>query len=104
MAEIEVLRKSSQHNVSQPETVDVAVRVLLGILSKQEIKQIAIMTPDELSQLHASCGSWIRNSFGLWEKDSRLLAACGVSHPDDASLIVLNALWCHLQVRSTVVH
>lgn len=104
MAEIEVIKRSSPGNEPQPETIDMAVGVLLGILGKQEIERIASMTPDELDKLHASCGSWIRNSFGLWQHDSALLLACGVSHPDDASMVILQSLWRHLQGSSPVVH
>ena len=45
----------------------------------------------------------IRNDFGLWEKESKLLEDCKelsgdpILHVDDASEIILKALWARLQ-------
>jgi hypothetical protein len=39
----------------------------------------------------------IRNVFGLHEPGRKLLASCGVVHPDDASEVIISELWRALQ-------
>jgi hypothetical protein len=43
------------------------------------------MQEEDLIDLHFSLGMAIWNVFGLHEPGRKLLASCGVEHPDDAS-------------------
>jgi len=47
--------------------------------------------------MHLIVGSHLRNTLGLWAGNPDLLNAGGKLHPDDASLIILTALWERLQ-------
>ena len=80
-----------------PETVAEAVEILLGLLSVEEKFEIAVMPKDKLFDLHFGLGLAVRNAFGLHEADSKLLASCGTSHPDDASGVIISGLWRALQ-------
>lgn len=80
-----------------PETVAEAVEMLLGLLGVEEKFQIAVMPKDKLFDLHSGFGLAIRNAFRLHEPGSKLLASCGTSHPDDASWVIISALWRALQ-------
>ncbi|WP_431065683.1 DUF6794 domain-containing protein [Methylotuvimicrobium sp.] len=69
----------------------------MAILSGEEKLMIALMPEDDLIDLHFSLGLAIRNAFGLHEPGSKLLASCGTSHPNDASGVIISALWRALQ-------
>jgi hypothetical protein len=77
--------------------LDDAVRRLLLILSDEERLTIAAMDQDDLIDLHFSLGAAIRNAFDLHNPDNPILAECATVHPDDASTIIIHALWKQLQ-------
>jgi hypothetical protein len=76
-----------------PASVDEAVDRLLGILSVEDKIIIAGMQEPELIELHFSLGMMIRNAFGLHDPGNKLLADCSVSHPDDASGVIIKNIW-----------
>lgn len=78
-------------------TVGEDVDRLMAILSGEEKLMIALMPEDDLIDLHFGLGLAIRNAFGLHEPGSKLLASCGTSHPNDASGVIISALWRALQ-------
>jgi hypothetical protein len=92
-----------QQNFQHPETVDEAVERLMMILDGEQKIAIAVMQKEDLINLHFGLGMAIRNAFGLHEKGSKLLASCDNTelcnsvHPDDASEMVIQALWRSLQ-------
>lgn len=71
-----------QQNIQPPETVDEAIARLMVVLEDDHKTAIASMQEDDLIGLHLGLGSAIRNAFELHEPDSKLLASCGVEHPD----------------------
>jgi hypothetical protein len=52
---------------------------------------------DDLVLLHFSWGIGIRNGFGLWSGNSALLESTGSWHPDDASSVIIEAVWKRLR-------
>ena len=82
-----------QDNFKLPETVDEAVDRLMMVLDGEQKTALTIMQEDDLINLHFSLGIAIRNAFGLHNADSKLLASCNASHPDDASGAIMKALW-----------
>jgi hypothetical protein len=80
-----------------PLTVEMAVRVMIGILDEPSLLRIASMRQENLMDLHVSVGGWVRNYFGLWQQAGDLYEACGSIHPDDASMVILRSLWVALQ-------
>jgi hypothetical protein len=87
-----------------PRTVDEAVRLLLGLVPDAEQIKIAAMTDNDLVNLHFGLGIWIRNNLCLWDTNSALLVATGESHPDDASGVIVRALWQRLRDDLPKVH
>jgi len=61
------------------------------------------MQEDDLTGLHISLGTHIRNEFGLWLRNNELMESCcsvsGVDelHEDDASAVIISELWRQLQ-------
>ncbi len=79
---------------SAPKTVDEAVDRLMIVLDDEHKQSIAIMQKDDLINLHFSLGIEIRNAFGLHDQDNPLLKSLGYFvHPDDVSMVIINALW-----------
>ncbi|MDD5319506.1 MAG: hypothetical protein PHD43_02605 [Methylococcales bacterium] len=80
-----------------PETVAEAVERLMAVLEDEHKAVLAIMQEEDLIDFHFSLGMAIRNAFGLHVPWSKLLASCGAVHPDDASGVIIQALWRALQ-------
>lgn len=84
-------------NERWPSTVEEAVSRLVLETTPAEKALIRSMTKSELSHFHFDLGLWIRNNFGLWRGNNKLLKACGCDHADPASGVILEALWRRLK-------
>ena len=69
----------------------------MTVLDGEQKLAIALMKEDDLFDLHFDLGLAIRNAFGLHEPGSKLLADCGMAHPDDASGVIITKLWGRLK-------
>jgi hypothetical protein len=83
-----------------PETVDEAVERLMSVLEDEHKAVLAFVQEEDLIDLHFSLGLAIRNAFDLHVPCSNLLASCAVVHPDDASGLIIQALWRRLRASS----
>lgn len=79
-----------------PQTIELTVGVLPERLAAGEKVKIAAMSRDDLINLHFGLGTSIRNDFGLWCGNTALLESTGNSHPDDAAMAIIEALWHRL--------
>ncbi len=90
-------------NKNKPTTIADAVNTLLSDLPIETKHQIRNSSEDGLINFHFGLGMGIRNEFGLWEKESKLLENCKElsGNPsidvDIASEIIIKALWERLQ-------
>ena len=86
-----------------PETVDEAVERLISELPLKEKAQIAKMEPWELSALHVTLGPHIREKFGFWTGNEKLMESCralsGKENFDSAiaSAMIIDAMWARLR-------
>ncbi len=80
-----------------PKTVDQAVTRLLANMNDADQARIRDTKKDDLVLFHHGWGTGIRNDFGLWQGNTALLADCHASHPDDASMVIIEAVWQKLQ-------
>lgn len=91
-----------------PTSLDEAVGVILAMLDDKDLNEITQMPFTDLFNLHFGLGQWIRNNLGLWQSDSPLMKAIQTHtpgiHPDDASTVVIEALWHRLQEAMPKVH
>lgn len=83
--------------LQSPVTVAEAVARLLLVLEEKDQLTIAAMEPNNLIDLHFGLGLAIRNAYDLHNPDNPLLIECDTSHPDDAALLIIHALWQRLQ-------
>ena len=87
----------------RPEIIqDIADRVLVD-MSEKDRETFKDMTEDDLSVLHFGLGMYVRNNFGLWSGNDKLLKSYGaddtysLKHPDDVSMKIIKAAWKKLQ-------
>jgi len=80
-------------------TVKEAVKFLKDDLRKSDLQEIKdCETEYEMIGLcHRQLGQWIRNNMGLWKGNPTLLEDTGKTHADDASGVILRALWGDLK-------
>ena len=90
-------------NNNIPTTITEAVNILLSELPIEDKHRIKDSSEEGLINFHVGLGMTIRNIFGLWKKDSTLLEDCKKLsgdpslHVDDASVMIIKALWERLQ-------
>ena len=87
-----------------PTSIEAAVRLLQSMVPLEELVKITQMEEDELIRLHRGLGMAIRNNFGLWKGNKALLLETGERHPDDASGVIITALWRTLRDELPKVH
>lgn len=82
-----------------PTTVNETIDDLLPRLSALQKSEIRMTSSDNLISLHLSLGQEIRNRYGLWRGNEKLIeTACGKPcHPDDASMKIIEAAWNQLR-------
>jgi hypothetical protein len=99
-------------NHERPRTVQEAVEQLVLKLSQTDKISIAEVEEHDLISLHFGLGQVIRNEYGLWHdnnlpllldchrikgKDVANLPGLRIIHPDDASMVIIQALWRRLR-------
>ena len=78
----------------QPSTVQSAVDELIEChMTDDEKLALKEMSKSDLIKLHSSLGRFIRNNFFMWEGNIKLIEDTGKDHPDDASFVIIEALW-----------
>lgn len=84
-----------------PKTVEQAVDLMISSLGRDEKELIKNADEAELGQFHFGLGTGIREIFHLWHGNKELLKSCGSEemHPDDAAMVIIEALWRRLQTK-----
>jgi hypothetical protein len=86
-----------------PSNVDEAVEILHASMSLNQEFFLAAMDEVDLMDLHLSLGHDIRDEFGLWTGNEALMESCRLEsgnpdlHIDDASMVIVKALWEKVQ-------
>jgi len=79
-----------------PLTVDEAVDRLLNELEVIDKGNLKTMKKEDLVDLHFSLGLYIRNQYGLNDRNYKLQMDTVTFMPDDASGVILEAAWDRL--------
>lgn len=82
-----------------PTSVQETVADILKSLSDEDKATLRKTRKDDLIMFHHGWGTGIRNHYGLWRGNDKLIeSACGKGcHPDDASMVIIEAVWLALQ-------
>jgi hypothetical protein len=65
-------------------------------MTDREKSALKNTTEENLIMYHLSLAKNIREQFGMWEGNSELLESCGASNPDNASMVIVGAIWKEL--------
>jgi hypothetical protein len=82
-----------------PTTVNEVVVDILQRMPEKDRERVRTTKKEDLIKFHHGWGTAIRNYYGLWRGNTKLIAAaCGKPcHPDDASTVIIEAVWAALQ-------
>jgi hypothetical protein len=82
-----------------PTLVSETVTDILRRMPDQDKQRVRATKKDDLIKFHHGWGTGIRNYYGLWRgNDQLIVSACGKPcHPDDASMLIIEAVWTALQ-------
>ncbi|MBK1879623.1 lipocalin family protein [Pelagicoccus mobilis] len=82
-----------------PSTLKEATDLLISEMSEDDKTFVATRAQDDLIMFHMGWGMGIRNRFGLWAGNKKLLSSCGSRwmHPDSASGVIINSVWKELR-------
>jgi hypothetical protein len=80
-----------------PRTIEEAVDFLMKGLSLKDKVIISRLPFEDLFALYPSLGQFIRNDFRLWTGNDELLESCQSTSADDASAVIIEALWNRLR-------
>lgn len=83
----------------QPESLEEATSLLIEEMSKKDRHYVAMRSENDLIMFHMGWGTGIRNRFGLWSGNTKLLSSCGHRwmHPDGASSVIIHSVWKRLR-------
>jgi hypothetical protein len=79
-----------------PTDIEQAVARLMTELPETEKREIRATEKNRLFKLHSRLGLYIRNFYGLRRGNHALMRATGKTDPDDASMVIIQALWRRL--------
>jgi hypothetical protein len=80
---------------NRPATVKEAVEFLIRTMPQQALAELTALPEDQLIQTHYGLGAGIRNE--VLRDNPALRKDTGHRHPDDASAVIVEALWRELQ-------
>ncbi len=86
-----------------PVTLEQTVEDIISSLSEEDKKKVKEDKHCNLIRYHHGWGTGIRNHYGLWRGNTKLLkSVCEGKecHPDDASTIIIYGVWNKLNNRS----
>ncbi len=89
--------------VRRPSTPTKLTEIVTDILKQMsETDKAAVIdtAEEDLIQFHNGWGMGIRNGYNLWH-DKALVKALGAEHPDDASMVIIRAVWTALRESET---
>ena len=92
------LEDLAQRVANRPETVEEAVELLEKHLPLEHRVNLARMDDVELVDIHLSIGAWIRETFGLWQGNDKLIksvevfAGRKIRSADEASAVIVDLL------------
>jgi hypothetical protein len=84
-----------------PSFARAAVTDILSKMKEDEKVRVRETNRSDLVMFQDSWGAAIRNHYGLWRGNQALiLSACGEPcHPDEASMVIIEAVWVALQAK-----
>lgn len=95
---------ATEARIEWPATIAAAVGQIVVGMTESDKTTLRATPREDLIAYHRGWGRSIRNEFGLWGGNDALLADCGRaagrahSHPDECSMLIIEAVWDALRV------
>lgn len=84
-----------------PTSVEQAVVVLRHDMSEETVEWVRRNSVDDVAaSLHLPFGTGVRNAFGLWGRNRRLLASCGTPDAEECSDKIFRSLWASVRAET----
>jgi len=83
--------------LNYPKTIAEALDILINIMLYEEKEFLKLAEEEDLSLLRNTFWKRIRIDFGLYEENYELISNCKANNPEDASMIIVTALWKRLK-------
>jgi uncharacterized protein DUF6794 len=95
-----------------PESVEEAIELLHRLVGAEQGNRLATVPEQDLVFEHLGLALAIRQAFGLWEGNVKLMENCAkamgylgkrtadLPHPDDVSMYLLRRLWQRLRAEA----
>ncbi len=83
-----------------PTTIAGAVDSLLAQMPEEEKERIYAMSEDELIDTTYGLGTWVRDYLGLRNGNAALLRETNAANAEEASMVIIRALWFRLSEES----
>lgn len=84
-----------------PATVDEAVSCLADTLPAESLDQLKALAEKDIINTHFGLGMYVRNHFGLWNRESRIMQDAkqrfNITDEDDVSAEIIRLLWDRLR-------
>jgi hypothetical protein len=85
--------KLDMNETEWPRTLQAAVYICLLTLTPEEKELIKYTPQDKLIWFDFEWAINMRNEFGMWEGNEELIRSCRADNPDDASMVIVKAVW-----------
>lgn len=72
------------------------MEICLLIMTSKEKNEVKNTSEEDLILFHMGWAMNIRNEFGMWQGNDSLIRSCVAFEPDDASMVIVNAVWKEL--------
>jgi hypothetical protein len=95
--------KSEVERDTWPTTVDEAARRIFVELDAKSKERLHSTGKRDLISYLDGWGTGIRNAFGLWRGNEKLLASCGHGKragPEECSMVIMEAVWTLVQTST----
>jgi hypothetical protein len=89
-------------NNDWPKILDGAVKICLLTMTLTEKIALKNTPKENLIMFHLGLAKNIRELFGMWEGNTEILESCGSSNPDEASMVIVEAVWKELNRQTQI--
>lgn len=84
---------------SWPGTLNVAAARVMDAMDESDKQILRDAKREDLIEFHQGLGTSIRNEFGLGKGNTKLLLDCRARNADEASMVIMEAVWERLHKR-----
>ena len=96
----ERVRQLQEQRRNAPKTLEAAIERMIVELSDEDKATVRSTAEEDLIKFHFDWGMGIRNAWLYGNED--LMQSCGGGHPDDASQVIIHAVWKRLRLDPEV--